>query len=80
MSAISKVTTRLEEAGELLERAIAVTFLAACLVVIPCVAAVLVFFTFAAIHPGDDVHINPGSGGGAGGESSDVIVLPTQLF
>jgi hypothetical protein len=77
MSGISKISERMEETGELLQRAIGVMFLAGCLVVIPCAVALVAFFTFAAIHPGDDVHIGHGA---RGGESSDVIVLPTQVF
>jgi hypothetical protein len=75
MSAISNVSKRMEEAGELLERAIGVMFLAAVLVVIPCVVALLAALTFAVIHNGDDFDFGNGSGGGG-----DIIVLPAQPF
>jgi hypothetical protein len=78
MSGISKINERMDETGELLGRVISVMFLGACLVVIPCAVALLVFFTFAAIHPGDDLHF--GGGSGSRGESGDIIVLPTQPF
>ena len=75
MSAISNVSERLEETVELLAHAIEVVFLAALLVVIPCVVALMAAGTFAALHPGDDFDFS-GSGGGSG----DVIVLPAQPF
>jgi hypothetical protein len=77
MSAISKVSERMEEAGELLERAIGVMFLAwSVLVVIPCVVALLAALTFAVIHNGDeDFDFGNWSGGGG-----DIIVLPAQPF
>ena len=75
MSAISKVSKRMEEAGELLERAIGVVFLAAGIVVTTCVVALLAAFTFAVIHNGDDFDFGNGSGGGG-----DIIVLPAQPF
>ena len=71
MSAISNVSRRTEETGELLERAIGVTFLAAVLVVITCVVTLLAAFTFAVIHNGDDFDFGNGSGGGG-----DIIVVP----
>jgi hypothetical protein len=75
MSAISNVSQRMAETGELLERAIGVMFLAAVLVVIPCVVALVAAFTFAVLHNGDDFDFSTGSGGGG-----DIIVLPAQPF
>ena len=76
LSAISNVSERMAEMGELLERAIGVVFLAAALVVIPCVVALVAAFTFAVIHNGDDFDFH-GSGSARGG---DIIVLPAQPF
>jgi hypothetical protein len=75
VSAISRINRGLVETGEVLERAIGVMFFAAALVVIPCVAALLVAFTFAVIHNGDDFTFDNGSHG-----EGDVIVLPPQVF
>jgi hypothetical protein len=75
MSATSKLSERLEETVELLGHAIEVMFLAALLLVIPCVVTLLAAGTFAALHPGNDFDFS-GSGGGSG----DIIVLPAQLF
>jgi hypothetical protein len=75
VSTISKVSRGLYQAGELLERAIGVMFFAAVLVVIPCAVTLLVAFTFAVIHNGDDFDFGSGSGG-----EGDIIVLPTQPF
>jgi hypothetical protein len=77
MSAISNVAQRMEDTVELLGHAVWVVFLAAVLVVIPCVVALLAAFTFAVIHNGDDFDFGNGTGGGGGG---DVIVLPAQPF
>src|SRR3954454_3051394 len=79
VSTISKFSRRMEETGELLERAIGVMFLAAALVVIPCVLALLAAGTFAVLHNGNDFDFGGGSGSRSGGEG-DIIVLPTQLF
>jgi hypothetical protein len=75
MSTISKISRGMEETGELLERAIGVAFLAAALVVIPCVVALLAAFTFAVIHNGDDFDFGHGSRG-----EGDIIILPAQPF
>jgi hypothetical protein len=75
MSAISKISRRMEETGDMLEQAIGVMFLAAGLVVIPCVVALLAAFTFAVIHNGDDIDLGHRSGG-----TGDIIVLPAQPF
>ena len=82
MSAISKVSKRMEEAGELLEEAIGAVFLAAAVVVTTCVVALLAAFTFAVIHNGDDFDFGNGSGdfGNGSGGGGDIIVLPAQLF
>jgi hypothetical protein len=80
-SAISNVSERMAEAGELLERTLGVVFLAALVVVVSCVVALVAAFTFAVLHPGNDFNLGDGSGGG--GHSSrggDIIVLPAQLF
>jgi len=76
MSSISNVSKRMEQTGELLERAIGVMFLGAVLVAIPCVLALLAAFTFAVIHNGDDFDF----GNGSGGRGGDIIVLPAQPF
>jgi hypothetical protein len=75
MSTISKISRGMEETGELLERAIGLAFLAAALVVIPCVVALLAAFTFAVIHNGDDFDFGQGSRG-----EGDIIILPAQPF
>jgi hypothetical protein len=75
MSAISNVAQRMEDTVELLGRAVWVLFLAAVLVVIPCVVALLAAFTFAVIHNGDDFDFGNGTDGGG-----DIIVLPAQPF
>jgi hypothetical protein len=75
-SAMSNLSERMAEAGELLESTIGAVFLAAGVVVITCVAALVTAFTFAVIHNGDDFDFSPGSGGGGG----DIIALPAQPF
>jgi hypothetical protein len=75
MSVISKTYRGMVETGELLERAIGVMFLAAAVVVIPCVVALLAAFTFAVLHNGDDFDFGNGSRG-----EGDIIVLPGQPF
>jgi hypothetical protein len=78
MSAISNASERMAETVRLLERGINVMFLAAGIVVIPCVVALIAAFTFAVLHNGND--FNFGDGSGRGGHSGDVIVLPAQPF
>jgi hypothetical protein len=75
MSAISNASDRIAEAGELLEHAIGVVFLAALLVVTTCVVALVAAFTFAVLHNGNDFDFGHGSGRGG-----DIIVLPVQPF
>jgi hypothetical protein len=75
MSAISNVSERMAETITLLERGVYVVFLAAVLVVIPCVVALLAAAVFATLHNGDDFDFGSGSGGGG-----DIIVLPAQPF
>jgi hypothetical protein len=76
LSAISNLSERMEETVTLLERGVYAVFLAATLVVIPCVVALLGAGVFAALHPGDDLG---GFGNGSGG-GGDIIVLPAQPF
>ena len=79
MTTISNASRRLEETGELLERAITVMFLAAVVVVIACGMVLAAAFTFAAIHNGDDFDFN-GFANPSGPVEGDMIVLPAQLF
>jgi hypothetical protein len=79
MTTISNVSRRMEETGDLLERAITVMFLAAVVVVIGCVMVLAAAFTFAALHNGDDFDYN-GFGTTSGPVEGDIIVLPAQLL
>jgi hypothetical protein len=79
-SAISNVSERLAETGELLEDAIGVALLAGALVFITCVVALFAAFTFAVLHNGDDFNFGHGSDFGGSGGGSDIIVLPAQPF
>jgi hypothetical protein len=74
-SAISILSDRIEETGELLEHAIGVVFLAAAVVVITCVAVLVAAGTFAILHPGNDFNFADGSGRGG-----DIIVVPAPPF
>jgi hypothetical protein len=74
-SAISNISERLAETGELLEHGIGVALLAAALVVITCVVALFAAFTFAVLHNGNDFNFGKGSGG-----QGDIIILPAQPF
>jgi len=76
LSAISKISERMEETAELLERSIGVVFFAGVLVVTVCVVVLVGAGTFAVLHPGNDFG-DVGSGGGRGG---DIIFLPAQPF
>jgi hypothetical protein len=74
-SAISILSDRIEETGELLEHAIGVVFLAAAVVVITCVVVLVAAGTFGILHPGNDFNFGHGSGGGG-----DIIVVPAPPF
>jgi hypothetical protein len=75
--AISNFSERMAEAGELLESAIGVVFLAGGVVVIACVTVLLAAFPFLVVYNVDDFDFGNGSDFGGSG---DIIVLPAQPF
>jgi hypothetical protein len=73
MESSQKVASRLDDAVELMTRAVYAAFLVVVTVGLLCLTSLIVAGTYAALHRGDD--LPGGSGGGGGG---DVIMIPTS--
>ncbi|HSS67975.1 MAG TPA: hypothetical protein VLK34_05445 [Nocardioidaceae bacterium] len=70
MSALGRVSDRLEDVVSVVGRAVELAFLAVFFVALLCVIAVMVAGTYGMLHKGDDFDF-----GGRGSGGGDVIVL-----
>ena len=75
MSAVAKVTDRLEQVVSMMGRAVEAALLAMVLVIVVCGIGIVVAATYAILHPGDDFG-NFGGGDSGGGD----IIAPTQIL